>query len=198
MLFLQLFLVFSLVSFGQTSEKLRSIEGFQKKINQDFRDVEKTPLTSKDRKEFEGLEFYKIDTSFTVIAQFVRTPYEAPFSMPTTTNRLPVYVKYGELYFELKGKNFKLNVYQSQDLLKDPDYVDYLFLPFTDLTNNTTSYAGGRYIELRIPSGSTVSLDFNQAYNPYCAYNGKYSCPIPPSENFLDVEIKAGVKAFKK
>lgn len=161
-------------------------------------DVEKTPLTEKDHRNFKGLKFYNIDTSLTVTAQFVRTPYESPFSMQTTTERLPVYVKYGELYFELKGKKFKLNVYQSQDLSRDPEYVDYLFLPFTDLTNSTTSYAGGRYIELRIPAGPTVKLDFNQAYNPYCAYNGKYSCPIPPSENFLDVEVTAGVKAFKK
>jgi uncharacterized protein (DUF1684 family) len=69
-------------------------------------------------------------------------------------------------------------------------------LPFTDLTNGHGSYGGGRYIDLRIPpAGSrTIALDFNQAYNPSCAYNHAYSCPVPPPENRLNVAILAGVQ----
>ena len=75
-------------------------------------------------------------------------------------------------------------------------YKDYLFLPFTDPTNGVTTYGGGRYLDLMIPATKVVQLDFNKAYNPYCAYSGNYSCPIPPEENHLEIEIKAGVKKY--
>jgi uncharacterized protein (DUF1684 family) len=105
---------------------------------------------------------------------------------------------YGILTFELKGTTFKLNVYQGKDNLEDPDYVDYLFLPFLDLTNGETSYGGGRYIDLRIPDRDSLQIDFNKSYNPLCVYNKKYSCPIVPRDNFLEIEIKAGMKDYKK
>ena len=72
-----------------------------------------------------------------------------------------------------------------------------MFLPFSDETNGIESYGGGRYIDLRIPEGNTLIIDFNSAYNPYCAYNDKYSCPIVPRENYLRTRIEAGVKKFK-
>ena len=120
--------------------------------------------------------------------------------MQTSSDRQPVYVKYADLYFTLKGKKMKLAVYQSQSLKENPEYFDYLFLPFTDLTNGEGSYSGGRYIDLRIPEEGVkkISLDFNKAYNPYCAYSGGYSCPVPPAENNLDMAITAGVKAYIK
>lgn len=183
---------------AQTSEKLSGIAEFQKKMNEDFKDPEHSPLKEKDRKRFKTLEFFPADTSFYVVAEFVRTPYETPFEMPTTTGRKPVYVKYGEAYFTLYGKEYKLNLYQNQELTKNPEYEDYLFMPFTDLTNGVTTYSGGRYIDMRIPKRKELIIDFNKAYNPYCAYNGKYSCPIPPAENHIDMEISAGVKNFEK
>src|SRR5690606_22205799 len=102
------------------------------------------------------------------------------------------------LNFQLKGKEYQLNVYQGQDLMKEEGYEDYLFLPFIDDTNGEESYGGGRYIDLRIPEGDSMVIDFNSAYNPYCAYNEKYSCPIVPRENYVDTEVRAGVKAYKK
>ena len=102
------------------------------------------------------------------------------------------------MIFDLKEKPFKLNIYQNQDLIKKEGFEDYLFLPFLDNTNGEESYGGGRYIDMRIPDGDTIIVDFNSAYNPYCAYNEKYSCPIVPRENYLDTEVRAGVKAFKK
>lgn len=179
---------------AQKSEKIISVEKFQKQLNKEFKNPDQSPLSAKDRKDFKALEFFAIDTTFNVVAEFVRTPFETPFEMPTTTERKPVYVKYGELYFTLKGKEYKLNVYQNQH--PKPEYKDYLFLPFTDLTNGEGSYAGGRYIDMTIPKSKNVSIDFNKAYNPYCAYSGKYSCPIPPAENYLDLPVTAGVKAY--
>lgn len=195
-------LVFVLLffSFGsaQNSEKLAAIAEFQKKMNRDFKDPEHSPLKEYDRKQFEALDFFPADTSYSVVAEFVRTPYETPFEMPTTTDRKPVYVKYGEAYFTLNEKEYKLNLYQNQELILNPEYEDYLFIPFTDLTNGVTTYSGGRYLDMRIPKGKDLVIDFNKAYNPYCAYNGKYSCPIPPAENHMDMRISAGVKDFQK
>jgi uncharacterized protein (DUF1684 family) len=116
--------------------------------------------------------------------------------MKTSTARLPEYIKYGELHFVLDGKECHLNVYQNIDLIKKPGFEDYLFLPFSDLTSGKESYIGGRYIDLTIPKSSTMILDFNTAYNPYCAYNHIYSCPLVPLENDLNVAIEAGVKKF--
>jgi len=183
---------------AQESELIKSSKEFQEKLNHEYADPKESPLDEKDLKEFKGLDFFEIDTNYIVKAEFVRTPSEPPFAMKTSTERLPVYVKYGELYFSLNGKYLKLNVYQNQDLVEDPEYFDYLFLPFTDLTNGESTYGGGRYIDLRIPESSEVIIDFNKAYNPYCAYSGKYSCPVPPEENDLEVEIFAGVKSFDK
>lgn len=195
-LFIFLFIINTAIS--QEFDLVASAKEFQQELDKEYGNPEESPLEDKDLKKFEGLDFFEIDRNFIVKAEFVRTPAEAPFTMPTSTERLPIYVKYGELYFSLQGKNFKLNVYQNQELTQDPEYFDYLFLPFTDLTNGKSSYGGGRYIDFRIPKSKEVVLDFNKAYNPYCAYSGKYSCPIPPKENNLEIEILAGVKAFDK
>lgn len=165
--------------------------------NEHFRDKEKTILTAEDFEDFAGLEFYPIDLKYRVKAKFVRTPAELPFLMPTTTDRLPEYVKYGEAHFSMDGKELKLALYQSTEAYDEAGYEDYLFLPFTDLTSGDGSYGGGRFLDARIPKGNKIFLDFNKAYNPYCAYNYKYSCPIPPKENDLLVRIEAGIKAFE-
>ncbi|APG60165.1 DUF1684 domain-containing protein [Christiangramia salexigens] len=185
------------LAYSQKADLVKSSKEFQKELNEEFRDPEESPLDLEDLANFEALEFFEIDPDFIVKAEFVRTPAESPFMMKTSTDRMPVYVKYGELYFSLNNKNYKLNVYQNQELTQDPEYFDYLFLPFTDRTNGKTTYGGGRYIDLRIPQTNEVVIDFNKAYNPYCAYSGRYSCPIPPEENDLDIEIPAGVKAFE-
>ncbi len=183
---------------AQDAELIESAKKFQIELDREYANPEKSPLDEKDLEKFRGLEFFEIDPDYIVQAEFVRTPSESPFAMKTSTDRMKIYVKYGELYFSLKGEDFKLNVYQNQDLVNDPEYFDYLFLPFTDLTNGDVTYGGGRYIDFRIPKSNEVTLDFNKAYNPYCAYSGNYSCPIPPKENDLPIEIIAGVKAFDK
>jgi len=181
------------------SEKKRAIKGdteFQRELNADYRDATKSPLKDRDRKNFEGLDFFKFDSTFIVKANFKRTPNEKTFKMKTTTDREPIYVQYGELTFNLKGELFKLNIYQNQDLIEKEGFENYLFLPFLDETNGLESYGGGRYIDVRIPESDTMEIDFNTAYNPYCAYNDKYSCPIVPRKNYLKTRIEAGVKAF--
>ncbi|OIP00613.1 MAG: hypothetical protein AUJ98_07185 [Bacteroidetes bacterium CG2_30_33_31] len=187
-------------SFGSCSNAdtlyLNAIKAWQDTLNSEFQDSIESPLSKKDLALFKELDFYKIDKKFCVTASFVRTPEELPFGMKTTTDRLPVYVKYGEAYFNIDGKTFKLNVYQNQELIKKEGYKDYLFIPFVDKTSGKESYKGGRYVDLRISKNESLIIDFNKAYNPYCAYNHRFSCPIPPYENTLDIEINAGVKKF--
>ena len=183
---------------GPNKEPLPGDTEFQKEINAEYKDASTSPLKDKDRKNFKGLDFFKFDSTYVVKAHFERTPNETPFEMKTTTDRLPIYVKYGVITFSLKGNDYQLNIYQNQDLKKKEGLGEYLFLPFLDNTNGEETYGGGRYIDLSIPEGDEIVIDFNKAYNPYCAYNQKYSCPIVPRENYLELKVEAGVKAFKK
>lgn len=180
-----------------SDRKLASIIEFQNSLNEEFSDPEVSPLPDRYRKDFKGLEFFKPDTLYSVLATFVRTPDAIPFMMPTNTDRLSEEVVYGIVTFTLNGKKYQLEVYQNEELKSEEDYEDYLFLPFTDETNGELTYEGGRYIDLTIPEEDTLVIDFNKAYNPYCAYNKKYSCPLVPSQNHIGTRILAGVKAFK-
>ena len=188
-----LLLFFSLITFAQ--QKVTA-EDFQKKLNVEFADATKSPLTEKDRTDFKGLDFFPIDKAFTVEAKFTKSKNEKSFEMKTTTDRMPLYVNSAQPPFTINGENFKLNVYQNLELIKRPGFKKHLFLPFSDLTSGNETYGGGRYIDLEIPKGKTITIDFNQAYNPYCAYNPKYSCPIVPAENELLTNVNAGVKKF--
>ena len=176
---------------------LASIIEFQKKLNKEFSDPETSPLPDRYRKDFKGLDFFEPDTTYTVHATFLRTPDAMPFLMPTNTERMSMEVIFGIVTFQLKGNTYELEVYQNEELKSQEGLEDYLFLPFTDATNGEETYGGGRYIDLKIPEGDLMVIDFNKAYNPYCAYNKKYSCPLVPKQNSLDIEIFAGVKAFK-
>ena len=169
---------------------------FQAELNAQFADEEDSPLTPEDLATFEKLEFFPVDSSFRVKARLTLHEDSQPFMMKTTTDRLPMYRLFATASFTLKGKPCTLEIYQNQDLITDPEYSDYLFLPFTDGTNGNESYGGGRYMDLKIPEGDEIMLDFNQSYNPYCAYNSEYSCPIPPAQNHLDLEVTAGVMAY--
>ncbi len=175
-----------------------TIHEFQNELNEEYRDPEESPLTKKDLKSFKGLDFYPIDEKYKVVAKFERAVNPIPFQMKTTTDRLPTYELYGIATFNFEGNEYRLNVYQSHRLREMEEYKDYLFLPFTDQTNALETYGGGRFMDLKIPESDEIVIDFNKAYNPYCAYNHKYSCPIPPRENDLDFEVKAGVRYKQK
>lgn len=180
------------------TDATKDIIKFQRELNQEFKNPETSPLSDKYRKDFESLDFFTPDTTYVIRAKFVRTPEALPFLMPTTTDRKSEEVVYGIAHFTLNGVARKLEIYQNKELMLEEEYVDYLFLPFTDLTNSEETYGGGRYIDLRIPEGDMITIDFNQAYNPYCAYNKKYSCPLVPSVNHLDTKVLVGVKDFEK
>ncbi len=183
--------------YSQGNKSTKDAIKFQKNINKEFSNKEKSPLTDEDLKDFNELDFFPIDTNFIVIADLKFHKDSKTFKMQTTTDRLPIYKIYATASFNLKGREFKLNIYQNVKLIQTADFEDSLFLPFTDRTNGATTYGGGRYMDLEIPDGDTILIDFNQTYNPSCAYNAKYSCPIPPKANHLDIDINAGVKKYK-
>lgn len=190
-----LFLLCTLQILAQENN-IQSSATYQEELNSQFADSLKSPLTKEDLQDFKGLDFFPIDEKYIVSAKFIRLKNQKPFEMPTTTDRKPMYIKYGELHFTIDEKEMVLLVYQNIELSKRKGFKDYLFLPFLDITNGNETYGGGRFLDMKIPKNKKVIIDFNKAYNPYCAYNHKYSCPIVPLENELPIAIKAGVKKF--
>lgn len=191
-------LVLVVFSCSQKKTPLIGDTPFQKKINAEFKDASTSPLKPIDIESFKSLDFYKYDADYVVSATLKRTPDSEYFDMKTTTDRLTKSRVYGVITFNLKGKTYQLNVYRDKELITTEGFENYLFLPFLDDTNGESTYGAGRYIDLKIPEGNTLTVDFNSAYNPYCAYDEKYSCPIVPNENYLATTIEAGVKKYNK
>ncbi len=171
-----------------------SLDAYWARMDAEFADSAHSPLKSEDRQVFEHLHRFTADHSYCVEATFAAVAHAEPFAMKTSTTRMPMYKVHGTLTFQLGDREFSLPVYENA--VPNPAYAYHLFLPFTDLTNGEESYGGGRYLDLQAPLGPTVIVDFNKAYNPYCAYNDRYSCPIPPIENHMDAEVRAGVLKF--
>ncbi len=146
------------------------------------------------------LQFYPANKRFCVKATFKLTPDSEWFLMNTSGTVKKQYRVYGTITFVLNDTILHLNIYQSKTLLTSAEYSTYLFIPFTDKTTGFDTYGGGRYIDLRIEDlkNDSFLLDFNKAYNPYCAYTTGYNCPIPPAENDLPVAITAGEKNYGK
>ncbi len=184
-------------SMVEITNPVAEVIAFQKALNAEYKDPDTSPLPDRYRKDFEGLDYFEPDPTYRVVAFLERTPEAVPFLMPTTTERMSTEVVFGIARFSLNGQTEILEVYQNKELILEEEYTNYLFLPFLDDTNGKESYTGGRYIDLRIPEGDSIVIDFNKAYNPYCAYNKKYSCPVVPPVNRLHSPVKAGVKAFK-
>ena len=194
-LFLSIFICLSCLCLSQTDTAvINDTKRFQNELIKEYTDPQQSPLSSKAKKTFKGIHFYPFDEKYAVDARFVRTPNEKPFQMSTSSGMRKTYIKYAEVFFMLDKKEYKLNVYQSKELLLQPDYKDYLFIAFTDSTSGNETYEGGRYIDLNIPRSDHILINFNKAYHPYCAYTDGYNCPIPPQENTLPVKIEAGVK----
>ncbi|MEM7298666.1 MAG: DUF1684 domain-containing protein, partial [Bacteroidota bacterium] len=166
----------------------------QTKLNQQYKSAEDSPLGVEDRRIFTekgGHPFFPVNPAFRIEADFKVFKKPEVIGMKTSTSRIASYSIYGEASLVLNGEEVKLLLYRNQN----PKYADHLFLPFTDLTNGEETYGGGRYIDLEIPGDTDkIVIDFNKAYQPYCAYTYGYSCPIPPQENTMTVRVEAGVK----
>ena len=185
------FLLIGITTIAQIAE----VKKWQDELNAEYKDKFKSPLNAQEREAFNGHSFYAITDMYDVKAKLEIRTDDLIIPFKTSTGKIVKNKLYGVLYFQIIDKPFKLNVYQSPDLMKVAGYEDYLFLPFTDLTTGNETYGGGRYIDLRIPTkGNEIIINFNKAYNPFCAYSKNYSCPKVPAENDLNVKILAGVK----
>ncbi len=181
------------ISFAQGKSFIDSTEVYFKKYVKDHEVV-----TGKDK---ELMSFFPVNEKLRINCKFERTLNSPWFRMESSGPVRRNYRTYCVIQFTINDTSVTLNIYQSQDLMTSPQYKDHLFIPFTDATSGEETYESGRYIDIEINDIKTdkVLIDFNRAYNPYCAYvNGKYNCPIPPAENRLTVAIRAGEKSFAK
>lgn len=174
---------------------ISEIEMFRQTLNDEYKNPKESPLEA-EAKSFTGHPFFPIDLTYRILAKIEKLPVPEKFLMETTSSRRPEYLKEYKITFTLRDTVCVLYAYRNIEISKREGYEDYLFLPFTDPTNGFESYGGGRYIDLHTPKGDTILIDFNQSYNPYCAYSWKYSCPVPPKENALPLKILAGIKAI--
>jgi len=144
---------------------------------------------------FGNLKYYPVNPAFRVIGQVVILDDTVPRYMAMTKEKPSRFVRQGYVDFKLEGLSCRLYLYQQPT---DDEHPEHLFIPFTDLTNGKSTYAGGRYLDVKMnPEQRTIDMDFNLAYNPYCVYNSNYSCPIPPSKNNLNLEVLAAEKILK-
>jgi uncharacterized protein (DUF1684 family) len=151
--------------------------------------------------QFKHHHFYPIRKQYCVTATCIPTPDETPFEMPTVSGKTKTFVKVCLLVFTLHGRRDTLAAYRNLKLAAQAAYEDELFIPFKDYSSGFKSYGGGRYIDWTMPAAqlssvSTVTLNFNLCYNPYCAYSTGWNCPIPPQENYVDSHVHAGVKKY--
>lgn len=182
----------SQISLAQKDLYVESIKAYQKKYVAEHEVVKKN-----DKKYF---HFFPISSAYNVACSFEKINDTAGFTMRTSANTLKYYFTYGKLNFKIAGTDCHLFVYQSKELMQTEKYSNYLFIPFTDATTGNESYGSGRYLEFNIPDiqKNSLQLDFNKAYNPYCAYSAGFKCPVPPKENNLTIAIKAGEMNFGK
>ena len=161
----------------------------------DFIKDSRSPLNESD---FKDLHFFDPDSTFRVLATVELLANQQIFNMPTYDGTSKEFIRYAKVKFKLSDKQLTLTLYKNIALSINPAYKDLLFLPFTDLTNQHTTYGGGRYIDLSLNDikNKRIVIDFNKAYNPYCAYSDGYRCPVPPEENDLPTEILVGEKNF--
>ncbi len=161
------------------------LETFRRRKDQYFANDPHSPLTPEQRDLFDGLRYYpeNPDLRFELEAERLDEPDEV--SLQTSTGDITEYLRWGRVHFEVEGQSATLTLYATPGL-------NSFFLPFMDATNGEETYGAGRYLEVEPLADGKLLLDFNIAYNPYCAYNEHWSCPLTPKENRLTVPIQAG------
>jgi uncharacterized protein (DUF1684 family) len=153
-----------------------------------------SPLLPEDKEHFAGANYFPVNIAYKVVATFVPEEHPGIFRVQTSTGDQKEYTRAGRLHFEIDGE--KLSLVAFVPPADEPLHGNRLFVPFRDKTSSKETYGAGRYLDLNKRPGDQYVVDFNRAYNPYCAYSPYYSCPIPPGENTLAVEIRAGEKSF--
>lgn len=164
---------------------------FRKMKDSFYKEHAQSPLSAEQKKNFAGLEYFPENDSLRFVLELERYPDPPHVELQTTKGERRDYFKVGQIRFPVRGAEVHLQVYESLDNMGE------YFIPFTDATAPLETYGGGRYLEPESVGPDKLLVDFNLAYNPYCVYGDKWSCPIPPSENRLSVRIEAGEKNFQ-
>jgi uncharacterized protein len=167
----------------------RALTRFREKKDEFFRSGQDSPLTTEDTVGFGGLRYFEADPSFRFEVKLLRYADPESLIIETSKGTRQLFNRVGRFEFTIGGETLRLHAYQSAER-DDPS----LFVPFRDATSGKESYGASRYLDLEVEHDDEYVLDFNYAYNPYCAYSEEYVCPLPPGENWLSVAIKAGEK----
>jgi uncharacterized protein len=177
---------------------ITAVQKERKEKNRNFKMGSTSPLADSQKVHFDSLSYFAPDKSYALTADLEAFEDPETVQMPLTDGKTEGYLKYGKATFELGDKVHSLVVFLKQN--PEPNKPPQLFVPFTDQSNGFETYGGGRYLDVPMPAqnAGTLVLDFNKAYNPFCAYNAAYSCPVPPKENRLPVKMLAGEKTYAK
>jgi uncharacterized protein (DUF1684 family) len=180
---------------GENSEAyISSIETLRKEKDHNMRTASDSPFANDTANTFKELTYFPIEAAYRIQAQLIPIENKKTISLPTSDEKQKSYLEYAYAEFEMHGERNKLLILEIMD--RGP-FRGTLFLAFADKTSAIETYGAGRYLDIKkIPGSTSVTLDFNEAYNPYCAYNDNFSCPFPPSENLLNIRIEAGEKTY--
>jgi uncharacterized protein (DUF1684 family) len=173
------------------------IEKIEKERERQFKFIRfnvESPLSEDQKKNFQSLTFYAINPSYRVKARLIPIENKKVREVPLTDGSKEKYIEHSYAEFELEGQTNRLLLLQS---IKETDMRNF-FLAFADDTSGKDTYGGGRYLNVRQDGKNSITIDFNLAFNPYCAYNPNYACPLPPKENLLTIAIEAGEKNYGK
>ena len=163
------------------------LEQFHHQKDQFFKTDRQSPLTPDQKRAFKGLNYFPENPALELEVPVEEFPQKDEIQMQTSTGDVQTYHRFGRVRFTVDGQPAELTLYKSED---------GFFLPFVDALANQETYGAGRYLEPEPLGNGKFAIDFNFAYNPYCAYNENWSCPITPLENRIKVPIRAGEKNF--
>lgn len=166
---------------------MNELEAFRKAKDEFFAHDPQSPLTAQQRREFGGLGYFPENPALSLELPLEPAKSDAPVEMQTSTGDVQTYARLGRLRFNVGDESAELTLFEGEN---------GLFLPFVDALAGHETYPAGRYLEPEPLPGGRYLVDFNYAYNPYCAYNAQWSCPLTPFENRLKVAIAAGEKVF--
>jgi uncharacterized protein (DUF1684 family) len=167
---------------------MSDLDDFRAEKDEFFKTYSQSPLTPEQKRSFNGLVYFPENEALRLEVEVERLFDQQPMEMQTSTGGVQTYVRHSRFKFQVEGQEAELTIYQNES---------GYFLPFIDSLAGKETYPAGRYLEPEELHGNRFLVDFNLAYNPYCAYNEMWSCPITPAENRLKVPIRAGEKLFE-
>jgi uncharacterized protein (DUF1684 family) len=167
---------------------MTDLSEFRRQKNDFFANSPDSPLTSEQQEKFAGLRYFPEAPELCFKLEIDEFDEKVKVQIMTTSDDIRLYVRFGLVHFEVNGEPASLTVYQTPH---------GFFIPFADSLAGKETYGAGRYLDPEILPDGKLDVDFNLAYNPYCAYNDLYSCPLTPAENRLKIPIRAGEMSFK-